>query len=65
MELLHPQPGWVEIDPQVLWEQFVDIITEVMEGILQIVITRGTNNAVNQSKIRAIRPIEGVHGIRP
>lgn len=32
MELLHPQPGWVEIDPQVLWEQFVDIITEVMEA---------------------------------
>ena len=32
VELLHPQPGWVEIDPQVLWEQFVDVITEVLEG---------------------------------
>ncbi|CAH3195885.1 unnamed protein product [Porites evermanni] len=32
VELLHPQPGWVEIDPQVLWEQFVDVITEVLEA---------------------------------
>ena len=34
VQLLHPKPGWVEIDPHVLWEQFVDVITEVMEGIL-------------------------------
>lgn len=34
VQLIHPQPGWVEIDPHVLWEQFVDVITEVMEGML-------------------------------
>ena len=32
VQLLHPHPGWVELDPHVLWDQFVDIITEVMEG---------------------------------
>ena len=32
VQLLHPQPGWVELDPHILWDQFVDIITEVMEG---------------------------------
>lgn len=32
VQLLHPHPGWVELDPHVLWDQFVDIITEVMEA---------------------------------
>nr|XP_058973546.1 putative glycerol kinase 5 [Pocillopora verrucosa] len=32
VELLYPQPGGVELDPDVLWEQFVDVITEVMEA---------------------------------
>ena len=32
VQLLQPQPGWVELDPHVLWEQFVDVITEVIEG---------------------------------
>ncbi|XP_015774274.1 PREDICTED: putative glycerol kinase 5 [Acropora digitifera] len=32
VQLLQPHPGWVELDPLVLWEQFVDVITEVIEA---------------------------------
>ena len=32
MQLLQPHPGWVELDPLILWEQFVDVIAEVIEG---------------------------------
>ena len=42
MQLLQPHPGWVELDPHVLWEQFVDIITEVIEGTQ-------TSQSINQS----------------
>ncbi|KAK3699395.1 hypothetical protein QZH41_018550 [Actinostola sp. cb2023] len=30
IELLYPQPGWVEIEPYQLWEQFQDVIWETM-----------------------------------
>lgn len=32
IELLHPKPGWVEMDPDTLWEQFLDVVTEAVEG---------------------------------
>ncbi|XP_028403116.1 putative glycerol kinase 5 [Dendronephthya gigantea] len=32
INLLHPKPGWVEIDPETLWEQFLDVVTEAVEG---------------------------------
>ncbi|XP_031554856.1 putative glycerol kinase 5 [Actinia tenebrosa] len=32
IELLHPKPGWVEMEPYHLWEQFQDIIWETMEA---------------------------------
>ena len=49
MQLLQPHPGWVELDPLVLWEQFVDVITEVIEGTQTsqstiIIINECTNN---------------------
>ncbi|KAM6198854.1 glycerol kinase 5 isoform 2-T2 [Sarcoramphus papa] len=32
MESLHPRPGWVELDPEVLWSQFVGVIKEAVQG---------------------------------
>ena len=32
MESLYPQVGWVEIDPDVLWLQFVAVIKESVKG---------------------------------
>ncbi|XP_066266272.1 putative glycerol kinase 5 isoform X1 [Branchiostoma lanceolatum] len=32
VHLLHPQPGWVEMDPQVLWTDFVDVINEAIRA---------------------------------
>ncbi|EDO39329.1 predicted protein [Nematostella vectensis] len=32
VQLLYPKPGWVEIEPYQLWEQFQDVLTEVMEA---------------------------------
>lgn len=32
MESLYPQAGWVEIDPDVLWLQFVAVIKESVKG---------------------------------
>ncbi|XP_025028835.1 putative glycerol kinase 5 isoform X2 [Python bivittatus] len=31
VELLHPQPGWVEFDPESLWTQFIDVIKEAVQ----------------------------------
>mgnify|MGYP001792975481 CR=1 FL=1 len=32
IQLLYPRPDMVEIDPFVLWEQFQDLVKEVIEG---------------------------------
>uniref|UniRef100_H0WFW1 Glycerol kinase 5 n=1 Tax=Otolemur garnettii TaxID=30611 RepID=H0WFW1_OTOGA len=32
VETLYPQPGWVEIDPDVLWLQFVTVIKEAVKA---------------------------------
>ncbi|XP_046852693.1 putative glycerol kinase 5 isoform X2 [Xenia sp. Carnegie-2017] len=32
VQLLYPRPGWVEIDPDVLWDQFLNVVTEAVEG---------------------------------
>ncbi|KYO33907.1 putative glycerol kinase 5 [Alligator mississippiensis] len=29
---LHPRPGWVELDPEVLWTQFTDVLKEAVQG---------------------------------
>ncbi|XP_006027347.2 putative glycerol kinase 5 [Alligator sinensis] len=29
---LHPRPGWVELDPDVLWTQFTDVLKEAVQG---------------------------------
>ncbi|XP_053167233.1 putative glycerol kinase 5 isoform X2 [Hemicordylus capensis] len=31
VEVLHPQTGWVEIDPECLWTQFVEVIKEAVQ----------------------------------
>ncbi|XP_058043685.1 putative glycerol kinase 5 isoform X2 [Ahaetulla prasina] len=31
VEALHPQPGWVELDPESLWTQFIDVIKEAVQ----------------------------------
>ncbi|XP_026557349.1 putative glycerol kinase 5 isoform X1 [Pseudonaja textilis] len=31
IEALHPQPGWVELDPESLWTQFTDVIKEAVQ----------------------------------
>lgn len=32
VESLYPRPGWVELDPEVLWSQFVGVIKEAVQG---------------------------------
>ncbi|XP_048361507.1 putative glycerol kinase 5 [Sphaerodactylus townsendi] len=32
VEVLHPQPGWVELDPEGLWTQFVDVVKEAVQA---------------------------------
>lgn len=32
MENVYPQPGWVEIDPDALWTQFVAVIKDAVKG---------------------------------
>lgn len=32
VESLYPHPGWVELDPEVLWSQFVGVIKEAVQG---------------------------------
>lgn len=32
VELLYPNPGWVELDPDVLWSQFVSVVKEAVEA---------------------------------
>uniref|UniRef100_A0ABM5G393 Glycerol kinase 5 isoform X2 n=1 Tax=Pogona vitticeps TaxID=103695 RepID=A0ABM5G393_9SAUR len=31
VEVLHPQPGWAELDPENLWTQFVEVVKEAVE----------------------------------
>ncbi|XP_063162720.1 putative glycerol kinase 5 [Candoia aspera] len=31
VEILHPQPGWVEFDPESLWTQFTGVIKEAVQ----------------------------------
>lgn len=32
VESLYPHPGWVELDPEVLWSQFTGVIKEAVQG---------------------------------
>jgi hypothetical protein len=32
VESLYPQPGWVEIDPDALWTQFVAVVKGAVKG---------------------------------
>ena len=32
IEVLHPKPGWFEIDPEKLWQQASSVIKEAIEG---------------------------------
>lgn len=32
VEALYPHPGWVELDPEVLWSQFTAVIKEAVQG---------------------------------
>uniref|UniRef100_A0A8D0F294 Carbohydrate kinase FGGY N-terminal domain-containing protein n=1 Tax=Strix occidentalis caurina TaxID=311401 RepID=A0A8D0F294_STROC len=32
VESLYPHPGWVELDPEVLWSQFVGVIKEAVQA---------------------------------
>ncbi|NXD72569.1 GLPK kinase, partial [Eolophus roseicapillus] len=32
VESLYPRPGWVELDPEVLWSQFVSVIKEAVQA---------------------------------
>lgn len=32
IEILYPKPGWVEIDPEIMFEQFVAVVKEAVEG---------------------------------
>ncbi|KAJ6669365.1 hypothetical protein lerEdw1_008174 [Lerista edwardsae] len=32
VKVLHPQPGWVELDPEYLWTQFIDVIIEAVQA---------------------------------
>ncbi|XP_039616292.1 putative glycerol kinase 5 [Polypterus senegalus] len=32
IKLLYPKPGWVEIDPEELWQQFVSIVKEAVQA---------------------------------
>lgn len=32
VESLYPRPGWVELDPEVLWSQFIGVIKEAVHG---------------------------------
>ncbi|NXS08119.1 GLPK protein, partial [Neodrepanis coruscans] len=32
VESLYPRPGWVEIDPEVLWSQFLTVVKEAVQG---------------------------------
>lgn len=32
VESLYPQTGWVEIDPDVLWVQFIAVIKDAVKG---------------------------------
>ncbi|XP_035693868.1 putative glycerol kinase 5 isoform X1 [Branchiostoma floridae] len=32
VHLLHPKPGWVEMDPEVLWTDFVDVVNEAIRA---------------------------------
>lgn len=32
VESLYPHPGWVELDPEVLWSQFIAVIKETVQG---------------------------------
>lgn len=32
IEVLHPQPGWVELDSENLWTQFVGVVKEAVQG---------------------------------
>uniref|UniRef100_A0A8C9FZ32 Carbohydrate kinase FGGY N-terminal domain-containing protein n=1 Tax=Pavo cristatus TaxID=9049 RepID=A0A8C9FZ32_PAVCR len=32
VESLYPRPGWVELDPEVLWSQFVGVIKEAVQA---------------------------------
>uniref|UniRef100_A0A669PQG2 Glycerol kinase 5 n=1 Tax=Phasianus colchicus TaxID=9054 RepID=A0A669PQG2_PHACC len=32
VEALHPRPGWVELDPEVLWSQFVGVVKEAVQA---------------------------------
>ncbi|NWI19866.1 GLPK protein, partial [Crypturellus soui] len=31
LESLYPRPGWVELDPEVLWSQFIEAVKEAVE----------------------------------
>lgn len=32
IELLYPQPGWVEMDENVLWQQVQEVVKEGIQG---------------------------------
>ncbi|NWW78163.1 GLPK protein, partial [Climacteris rufus] len=32
VESLYPRPGWVELDPEVLWSQFIDVVKEAVQA---------------------------------
>ena len=32
IHMIHPKPGWAEIDPELLWKQFIDVINEALTG---------------------------------
>ncbi len=36
VELLHPQPGWVEMDPDALWDCVQTVIKHALEGKLNV-----------------------------
>jgi len=32
VESLYPRPGWVELEPELLWSQFVAVVKEAVQG---------------------------------
>uniref|UniRef100_A0A8C3BFP1 Glycerol kinase 5 n=1 Tax=Cairina moschata TaxID=8855 RepID=A0A8C3BFP1_CAIMO len=36
VESLYPHPGWVELDPEVLWSQFIGVIKEAVQAVCPV-----------------------------
>ncbi|OXB83107.1 UNVERIFIED_CONTAM: hypothetical protein H355_016671 [Colinus virginianus] len=36
VESLYPRPGWVELDPEALWSQFVGVIKEAVQAYMEV-----------------------------